>query len=168
MKGLMMFSTHFSCGLVVPVLLVGSLMTIPHSMARTSVPADPVEIATQLLELREIRSLSFKEDAEDEFIFAGDRPGLVLTFQTQLPQNRKLISLDQPESVVSTDSTGADLGDIEANIIGEQTWVEIKTIYTFSSSSSSSYEPSSSSLSIMVGDFSWLTGDHHAELSFLD
>ncbi|MEO1128445.1 MAG: hypothetical protein AAFX05_01920 [Planctomycetota bacterium] len=72
----------------------------------------------------ETRQTEWCEKDDDGFSSMGQRTGLTLTFDLNLPKGMKIASLDQPKRIEATDSEGTDLSEIEEGFSGRE-YVEL-------------------------------------------
>lgn len=86
-------------------------------------PAEPPIEAT-LTSLREVRMHQLLPT--DDFVFDHNKPGLTMAFTITPPSGLSLLEVRQPAQIVATDSTGADLTDIEPNFMDRKEFVEIE------------------------------------------
>ncbi|MDX2133071.1 MAG: hypothetical protein SFY69_13575 [Planctomycetota bacterium] len=87
--------------------------------AASPAPVEPLRLDLQ--SVRELRHLDVV--TADDGITIGDRPGLYLEFAAVLPEGAKILDLVQPEKVVATDDTGADLSKVEPNFWDKLEWL---------------------------------------------
>ncbi len=90
-------------------------------------PRPAANIACTLREIREVRSSgplgTASGEKEDRFTMPSDRPGLRLGLQVDLPKGSRILSLEQPASIVASDSTGRDLTKIEASVLSNREYL---------------------------------------------
>lgn len=85
-----------------------------------------------LREIRELRHVVLiAPDDDNGFVFSGDRPGLRLELDLQLPEGRTLIDIEQPERIEATDSTGQSLTYIEPGFGGVREHIEVSQSFNF-------------------------------------
>jgi len=89
-------------------------------------PAEPPIEAT-LTSLREVRAHALLPT--DGFEFDHNKPGLTMAFTITPPSGLTLLEVGQPAQIVATDSTGADLTDIEPNFMDHREFIEIETSF---------------------------------------
>lgn len=85
------------------------------------------EIAPELQEVREIRSVQLVSADDGAMTFPKDQPGLHLGFEVEVPGKNgpaKVVGFNQPSSITATDNVGADLTGIEESFGGEKVFVE--------------------------------------------
>lgn len=80
---------------------------------------------TKVHETRKVMLAALKDDAPFDF----NRAGLELTFSIEAPQGKQIVRLDQPTSIVSTDSTGRNLADVKPNFMNRIKYVNLVPVW---------------------------------------
>jgi hypothetical protein len=89
--------------------------TLSSGQQQTQKVAEPT-----LCKAVETRQAAWCEEQNEGFNSMGQRAGLTLTFDLNLPKGYTIASLNQPTRVKATDSEGTDLSDIEEGFGGKQ------------------------------------------------
>lgn len=111
-------------GRLLPVcfLLVATSLCVGGGVARKS----GVRIKlTKVQETRKVKLAAFKDDGSFDF----NKPGLELTFSIEAPNGKQIIRLDQPTSIVSTDSVGRNLADVKPNFMNRKEYVKLIQVW---------------------------------------
>jgi hypothetical protein len=106
--------------------MVRSAIAAALVLTVTGAAPKPVEppIEATLTSLREVRTHELMPS--DGFVFDHNKPGLTLAFTLTPPSGLTLLELRQPQQMVATDSTGADLTGIEPDFMDRREFVELE------------------------------------------
>lgn len=114
---------HVTTRLVLSLPLV-SLALFAHGATSEAIAPSPGTMTeAKLRSLSELRQLDVLPRDANEFSF--DKPGLTLIFDVAVPEGRTLMAIEQPVKVEARDVAGTNLAAIEADFMGDKTYVEV-------------------------------------------